>query len=398
VKKIILSLVLVISIVMSGCSFQLSDKTRGNEDKSNVRMKESNMENVSFTGLNDPELQSYIEENVYQAVLKNIDTNEYFVENVQAVYISQEYIDDLTYNSQSNIFFGYTLADLDMEFEGEKYVFNVDDNGKTKVELFEEYDDTYEQIIKNVAIGTGVILICVTVSVITAGADAPAIAYIFAGAAKSGTGFALSSAAIGGTASSAITYAKTGNVEESLKQGALDASEEFKWGAILGSVTGGVGKACALKGATLNGLSINEAALIQKESKWSPKTIKQIKSLEEYKVYKKAGLIEKEVNGQKALVKNIDLEYVSKLSDGSKITNLERMKKGYSPIDAATGKAYQLHHIGQKSEGTLAILTEAEHQGNASILNISGKISEIDRTAFNKVRKEFWMSFAKKVG
>lgn len=397
-KKIILSLVLVISIVMSGCSFQLSDKTRGNEDKSNVRMKESNMENVSFTGLNDPELQSYIEENVYQAVLKNIDTNEYFVENVQAVYISQEYIDDLTYNSQSNIFFGYTLADLDMEFEGEKYVFNVDDNGKTKVELFEEYDDTYEQIIKNVAIGTGVILICVTVSVITAGADAPAIAYIFAGAAKSGTGFALSSAAIGGTASSAITYAKTGNVEESLKQGALDASEEFKWGAILGSVTGGVGKACALKGATLNGLSINEAALIQKESKWSPKTIKQIKSLEEYKVYKKAGLIEKEVNGQKALVKNIDLEYVSKLSDGSKITNLERMKKGYSPIDAATGKAYQLHHIGQKSEGTLAILTEAEHQGNASILNISGKISEIDRTAFNKVRKEFWMSFAKKVG
>lgn len=397
-KKIILSLVLVISIVMSGCSFQLSDKTRGNEDKSNVRMKESNMENVSFTGLNDPELQSYVEENVYQTVLKNIDTNEYFVENVQAVYISQEYIDDLTYNSQSNIFFGYTLADLDMEFEGEKYVFNVDDNGKTKVELFEEYDDTYEQIIKNVAIGTGVILICVTVSVITAGADAPAIAYIFAGAAKSGTGFALSSAAIGGTASSAITYAKTGNVEESLKQGALDASEEFKWGAILGSVTGGVGKACALKGVTLNGLTINEAALIQKESKWSPKTIKQIKSLEEYKVYKKAGLIEKEVNGQKALVKNIDLEYVSKLSDGSKITNLERMKKGYSPIDAATGKAYQLHHIGQKSEGTLAILTEAEHQGNASILNISGKISEIDRTAFNKVRKEFWMSFAKKVG
>ena len=212
-KKIILSLVLVISIVMSGCSFQLSDKTRGNEDKSNVRMKESNMENVSFTGLNDPEIQSYVEENVYQSVLKNIDTNEYFVENVQAVYISQEYIDDLTYNSQSNVFFGYTLADLDMEFEGEKYVFNVDDNGKTKVELFEEYDDTYEQIIKNVAIGTGVILICVTVSVITAGADAPAIAYIFAGAAKSGTGFALSSAAIGGTASSAITYAKTGNVD-----------------------------------------------------------------------------------------------------------------------------------------------------------------------------------------
>jgi len=49
-----------------------------------------------------------------------------------------------------------------------------------------------------------------------------------------------------------------------------------------------------------------------------------------------------------------------------------------------------LHHVNQNPEGTLAILTEAEHQGNSAILNIFGKESEIDRTAFNAVRKQFW--------
>ena len=67
---------------------------------------------------------------------------------------------------------------------------------------------------------------------------------------------------------------------------------------------------------------------------------------------------------------------------------------GQLPIDPATGKAYQLHHIGQKSNATLAVLTEAEHQGNASILNIVGKETEIDRNAFAAIRKQFWMDFA----
>ena len=70
------------------------------------------------------------------------------------------------------------------------------------------------------------------------------------------------------------------------------------------------------------------------------------------------------------------------------------MQKGYAPLDPANGKAYQLHHINQDPNGTLAILTEAEHQGNSSILNLFGKESEIDRKAFEAIRKAFWQKFA----
>lgn len=71
--------------------------------------------------------------------------------------------------------------------------------------------------------------------------------------------------------------------------------------------------------------------------------------------------------------------------------------KGYSPIDPATGKAYQLHHIGQKADGTLAVLTESQHQGNAAILNTVGKESEINRSAFETVKKNFWKDYGNQI-
>ena len=107
-------------------------------------------------------------------------------------------------------------------------------------------------------------------------------------------------------------------------------------------------------------------------------------------VYKKAGLKPVMVNGKTALLQEIDLNYVSRLPDGTKVTNLVRMQNGYPPIDPATGKAYQLHHIGQKADATLAVLTEEQHQGNSAILNICGKKSEIVRSEFATTRKEFW--------
>ena len=118
--------------------------------------------------------------------------------------------------------------------------------------------------------------------------------------------------------------------------------------------------------------------------------ISQLHSMDEYLVYKEAGLKPVMVNGRVALVQNIDLNYVSQLPDGTEVTNLVRMQKGYAPLDPATGKTYQLHHIGQKADGTLAVLTEAQHQGNSAILNIADKASEIDRPGFGNTRKEFW--------
>ena len=66
--------------------------------------------------------------------------------------------------------------------------------------------------------------------------------------------------------------------------------EPNKWGAITGALSGGASKAVALKGATLHGLTMNEAATIQKEKKWSLDFIKNIHFVEEANIYKMAGL------------------------------------------------------------------------------------------------------------
>ena len=130
------------------------------------------------------------------------------------------------------------------------------------------------------------------------------------------------------------------------------------------------------------------------ESGYPVSIIKQFHSMDEYKIYKDAGLSAKIINNELALVRDIDLNYKY---PGETMNNLERMKQGLAPYDPKTGKLFQLHNIGQKSDATLAILNEAEHQGNSAILNFVDKASEIDRDAFAPIRKKFWKSFAASV-
>ncbi|MGN0616822.1 HNH/ENDO VII family nuclease [Ruminococcus flavefaciens] len=356
---------------------------------------EEYINSLGFTSLNDPNLMRYVEDTVYTDLVNQLDSDKYFVENVEAVYISKEYLDELAYNSQENIYFGYKLSDLEEAFQGDKFIFTLGENGQTDVVPFEEYDDTFDKVIRNVAIGTGVILLCVTVSVVTGGVGAPAVSMIFAASAKSATVFALSSGVISGVSAGVVEGIQTHDFDKALKAAALKGSEGYMWGACTGAITGGVSEAIALKGATMNGLTMNQVATIQKESKYPLDVIKQFKSMEEYQVYKDAGLTAQMIDGKLALMQNIDLNYKSTLPDGTEVTNLQRMLKGYAPLDSATGKAYQLHHIGQKADGTLAVLTEAQHQGNSAILNTIGKESEINRAAFDKVRKAFWENAGK---
>lgn len=212
-KKVI-ALMLCAVMLLSGCSSASSANTQANQSEgsqveSSISEEETSTESEdqeensedaeasmqaasaetmelketapSFAGMDDPELLSYVENNVYANLVQTLDSEEYFVENVEAVYISQEYVDELTYNSQSNVYFGYTLEELNQQFQGDRYVFTLGDNGETTVKKMETvYDDSTERIIKNVAVGGGVILLCVTVSVVTAGAGAPAVSMIFA--------------------------------------------------------------------------------------------------------------------------------------------------------------------------------------------------------------------------
>ena len=340
-----------------------------------------------FGDLDDEKLQRYLEDSVYAEVVKDLNSEDFFVTNVSTTYISKEYLEELSYNSKENVFFGYSLSELDNEFQGKKYMFTVDKDGKTVVTEVEGFDDTYEKVLKNVAIGAGVILICVTVSAVTGGAGAPAASMIFAVSAKSGAVAALSGGVIGGVAAGTVEGIKTRDFNKALKAAALGGSEGFKWGAIGGSISGGVAEAVALKGAAVN-LTMDQVAIIQKESNYPLDIIKQFHTMEEYEQFKAANLKPLMVNSKIALVRNdIDLNYV----DEKGLTNLERMKKGLAPLDP-DGIPYELHHIGQKNDATLAILTRSEHDSSA--LHGFVENSEITRTAFDKVRSEFWKAMA----
>ena len=379
--KRLVSLFMTFALMLTLCAPGFAASST--EDNSSLEMGE-----VAYSNLNDPAVLQYMEDSVYEQLVSSLDSEEYFVDNVEAVYISKEYIEELTYNSRGNVFFGYTIEDVENAFQGERYVFTVGEDGKTTVKAFEKYDDTFEQVLKNVAIGSGVIVLCVTVSVLTGGA-APAVSMIFAASAKTGAIMALSSGVLSGAVTAAVTGIQTHDINQAFKEGALSASQSFKWGAIGGAVAGGAGQAMALHGATLNGLTMNQAAAIQKESKYPLSVIKQFHSTEEYEVFKAAHLKSQMVNGKLALVRSdIDLKLVDEMGR----TNLARMQKGLAPLDSY-GNAFELHHIGQEMDATLAILTSAEHDSAA--LHGFTAVSKIDRPAFKPVREAFWRTMAR---
>ena len=379
--------ILLVLAMLTGCAAQTA--TDNNSTTSTDDTVVNKTEDIKFDNLNDPALLDYVEENVYSDLVLQLNSADYLVENVQAIYISKEYIDELTYNSQSNIYFGYTLAELDAFFADTRYVFTLGEDGQTTVKAFESYDDAYERMIKNVAIGTGVILVCVTVTIISRAAGAAAVSMVFAASAKTGTICALSSGVISGVTSGVVTGIETKDWDESLKAAALSGSEGFKWGAIGGSLSGGLEKTVQLYGATRNGLTMNQAALIQQESKLPLEFIKTFHSVDEYNVYKNAGLNLAKVNGKLALTQKIDWDFVGDIEDGR--TNAQRVLDGLAPLDS-TGASYELHHIGQMSDSPLAVLTSSQHKTNYSTLhaNTGGSASNIDRTLFEKQKKDFW--------
>lgn len=191
--KRLIAVILASALVLSGCSQQTiakpdsntpstienTDKEHTNET-SESKTSEHNSTAIptiaestatvatanipEFNDLSDPKLLQYVQDSVYAGLVDQFSGEDYKIENVSAIYYSKEYLDELDYNSKANIFFGYTLQELDEQFKGTRYVFTLNDEGKTTIQPFEDYDDTYDQFIKYVAIGAGVILVLVTIS------------------------------------------------------------------------------------------------------------------------------------------------------------------------------------------------------------------------------------------
>ena len=373
------------------------DQTIENENSGSIENSEKN--SLTFTGLDDESLLTYIEDLVYLETINSLNSDEYVVEEVRASYVSKEYLEEVEYNSKANVFFGYTLEDLYQQFGGTKYVFTLGDNGETTVQELVELDDfDSSQVLKNVAIGTGVIVVCVTVSAVSGAVGAPAVASVFAFSAKGAAIGALSEGAIGAISAGIVKGYETGNMEQALKAAATMGSEGFKWGAITGAIAGGVEEIFTLRAGTKGGLTMNEVAKIQKECKYPIEVIQRLNSMYQYNILKKAGLKSDIVNGKMALIRDIDLNYFDEVT---KMTNLQRMAKGKPPLDS-TGTPYELHHLGQRVDSPLAILTKAEHMkdGNNKILHTltEGFDAPAKQPEWPTIKKNFWKSIAEMMG
>lgn len=399
--KRIIALLLALAMILTGCSqpkTQTPSTEPTHESTTDVVSVPSEWIEIQpeYDSLSDENLLFQVEDLVYRETVQALNSEEYVVENVSAVYISKEYLEEVAFNAQSNVYFGYTLAELDEVFQGSRYIFTLGDNGNTTVQELQAIDDNAtETMLKNVAIGTGVILVCVTVSVVSAGVGAPAVSMIFAASATTAKTFAISSAAFGGISAGVVRGLETGDFEEALEAATLGATEGFKWGAISGAVIGGGSEAFLLKAGTRGGLSMNDVAIIQRESQYPVEVIARFNSMEQYEICKSAGLSAKMVNGKTALVRQIDLNYVDELTGK---TNLQLMQDGYAPYDP-TGQKYQLHHIGQTNDSPLAVLTQAEHTGNGNdpIWHIltEGFENPSSQPGWSNIRSEFWKSYAK---
>ena len=257
----IVALLLVVALLLSGCSERTTEnKTPSNSPSptvadnqppvtegqstsptptGSIELTSMNDEMVSFSRMDDPEYMAFVQDMLYAGLEEKFGSDDFSVDSIKVVYLSKEYLDELAYNSQSNIWFGYTLADVKEAFGDVPYVFTLGEDNATVVVPFQSYDDTYERVIKNVAIGAGVILVCATVSVVTGGVGATTISTVFAASAKTGLSMGLSWGALSGLIAGTIEGVKTKDLDSAVKAAALAGSSSFKWGAIAGAVIGG---------------------------------------------------------------------------------------------------------------------------------------------------------------
>lgn len=107
------------------------------------------------------------------------------------------------------------------------------------------------------AVGTGVIVICVVLNVVTAGVSTPVTCFI-AGAADASVSMAIKGAAFGAATKAIISAIQSGGDFEDILYGSLEGSADgYMWGAIYGAATGGFSsKYCFTEGTlvrTING-------------------------------------------------------------------------------------------------------------------------------------------------
>lgn len=265
--KRIIALLLSISLLFTGCTVSQVTNSSALDEETNIVVNKEyehtdlSPEDMVFTGLDDESLQQYLKDSIYITLDSQLNSNEIIIDNISTKFISKEYLNELDYNSKNNLLFGYDIHELDKIFEGTKYVFTLGENNSTTVVPMETLDgDEYGKAIKNVAVGSGVIVICVTASVVTGAAGYTTVSLILTASANTATAVAVSSATMNGLISGVIEAFHTGDLEQIREHTAVGAGEGFMLGAIFGAIGG------AAKQAFLTRTSMQSAIPTPRES------------------------------------------------------------------------------------------------------------------------------------
>lgn len=179
-------------------------------------------------------------------IVESIDLGEDVdIESVQVRYLSPEYISELEYNSISNFLWEVSALNYD-DLQDEAYFISVEDGevapiimNRAELIAYHEATNAPAETNKNNAmrdflIGAGIILLEITLSI----AGTPAVSCIAMTAMRSAMTYAVLGSAVYATAA-AITY----RVSEGTFKGASEivvpaASQGFRDGVILGSISG----------------------------------------------------------------------------------------------------------------------------------------------------------------
>jgi hypothetical protein len=178
-ERLAVTLLVSNCLILAGCAPVSGTQQEGQSDEGQPSASveaESNdsVENTAeldFSSMDSDELLAYAAASAYAGISNglNQDNNvnlELNLVDVTASYVSSEYLEEVEYNSKENIFFGYTLDELEQQFDGACYTFTLGDDGETQV-VQDNADATthYEKMVKDVEMGAGVILLAVTVAI-----------------------------------------------------------------------------------------------------------------------------------------------------------------------------------------------------------------------------------------
>ena len=141
-------------------------------------------------------------------------------------------------------------------------------------------------------------------------------------------------------------------------------------------------------------LPFMDLLIIRWKSGWSTNILRYIRTKEEAKIYMKAKLKEKIINGKTALIQPQIDGRAYNAPQWPDWSNKDLAEEGYAPRDT-NGIPYELHHIGQNPDSPLAELTWEEHHANGNFKKLhTFDESIIDRCDFEIIKKNYWIARA----